>query len=58
MSLVLAVLGFVDLVFSPGGVQTFRWLLLALVAGSRGCHGRHAATTIQRAPSPSPTRAG
>ena len=32
VSLVLAVLGFVDLVFSPGGVQTFRWLLLALVA--------------------------
>jgi hypothetical protein len=32
VSLVLAVLGLVDLVFSPGGVQTFRWLLLALVA--------------------------
>ena len=33
VSLVLAVLGFVDVVFSPGGVTTFRWLLLALVAG-------------------------
>jgi hypothetical protein len=32
VSLVLAVVGFVDLVFSPGGIQTFRWLLLALVA--------------------------
>src|SRR3954465_1522610 len=32
VSLVLAVLGFVDLVFSPGGIETFRWLLLALVA--------------------------
>jgi hypothetical protein len=32
VSLVLAALGFVDLVFSPGGVETFRWLLLALVA--------------------------
>src|SRR5436190_19872702 len=32
VSLVLAVVGFVNLVFSPGGVQTFRWLLLALVA--------------------------
>jgi hypothetical protein len=32
VSLVLAVLGLVDFVFSPGGVQTFRWLLLALVA--------------------------
>ena len=32
VSLVLAVLGFVDLVFSPGGMQPFRWLLLALVA--------------------------
>ena len=32
VSLVLAVLGFVDLVFSPDGVQTFRWLLLVLVA--------------------------
>jgi hypothetical protein len=31
-SLVLAVLGFVDLVFSPGGIGPFRWLLLALVA--------------------------
>jgi len=31
VSLVLAVLGFVDLVFSPHGVQTFRWLLLLLV---------------------------
>jgi hypothetical protein len=31
VSFVLGVLGFVDLVFSPGGVQTFRWLLLALV---------------------------
>ena len=33
VSLVLAVLGFVDVVFSPGGVTTFRWVLLALVAG-------------------------
>ena len=33
VSLVLAVLGFVDEVFSPGGVTTFRWLLVALVAG-------------------------
>jgi hypothetical protein len=32
VSLVLAVLGFVDFVFSPGGTGTFRWLLLALVA--------------------------
>ena len=32
VSLVLAVLGFVDLVFSPHGVGSFRWLLLALVA--------------------------
>jgi hypothetical protein len=32
LSLVLAVLGFVDLLFSPGGTGTFRWLLLALVA--------------------------
>src|SRR5204862_4441132 len=30
-SLVLAVLGLVDLVFSPHGLQTFRWVLLALV---------------------------
>ena len=33
VSLVLAVLGFVDVVFSPGGVTLFRWVLLALVAG-------------------------
>jgi hypothetical protein len=32
VSLVLAVLGFVDLLFSPGGTGTFRWLLLTLVA--------------------------
>jgi hypothetical protein len=32
VSLVLAVLGFVDLCFSPGGIATFRWILLALVA--------------------------
>jgi hypothetical protein len=32
VSLVLAVLGFVDLLFSPGGTTTFRWLLLALAA--------------------------
>jgi hypothetical protein len=32
VSLVLAVLGFVDLLFAPGGTGTFRWLLLALVA--------------------------
>ena len=57
VSLVLAVLGFVDLVFSPDGVQP-----------SAGCCSRSsplsrprpspAATTIRRAPSPSPTRAG
>jgi hypothetical protein len=33
MSLVLAVLGFADVLLSPGGTGTFRWLLLALVAG-------------------------
>jgi hypothetical protein len=32
VSLVVAVLGFVDLLFSPEGIGTFRWLLLALVA--------------------------
>jgi hypothetical protein len=32
VSFVLAVLGFVDLLFSPGGTGTFRWLLLTLVA--------------------------
>jgi hypothetical protein len=32
VSFVLAVLGFVDLLFSPGGTGAFRWLLLALVA--------------------------
>jgi hypothetical protein len=32
VSLVVAVVGFVDLVFTPDGVATFRWLLLALVA--------------------------
>jgi hypothetical protein len=31
VSLVVAVLGFVDLLFAPGGVGTFRWLLLGLV---------------------------
>ena len=57
VSLVLAVLGFVDLVFSPHGVEAFRWLLLALVAALA------AATVASRdhhpaRPSPSPTRAG
>ena len=42
VSLVFAVLGFVDLVFSPGSITTFRWLLLA----------------IRRAPSCWPTPAG
>ena len=32
VSLVIGVVGFVDLVFSPDGVAAFRWLLLALVA--------------------------
>jgi hypothetical protein len=32
VSLVLAVLGFVDLVFAPGGIGTFRWVLLTIVA--------------------------
>jgi hypothetical protein len=32
VSLVIAVLGFVDWAFSPGGVSTFRWLLATLAA--------------------------
>jgi hypothetical protein len=32
VSLVIAVIGFVDWAFSPGGVSTFRWILAALAA--------------------------
>ena len=58
VSLVLAVLGFVDLVFSPDGVHDLP--LAAARARRRASRPppSPAATTIRRAPSPSPTSGG
>jgi hypothetical protein len=50
LSLVLAVVGLVDVLFSPGGTGTFRWLLLGLVvalaAATVASRDRHPARAV------------